>query len=415
MFNSLFQKNQRFDTSSEDELRIERYRRLWLYYASPNGNPYGGVEGAPSLSGLNGLPEYITSIFNYVPFIINADLHLLLGSFSLKSVRSTLNARATEKIRDFCRALDIERCLYATFLSALVCGDSYVKVIPDDRNGARFITLDSASVHPRLEPHDHQSVKEMLISYRFRDEENRLRNYAELWTDKRVDVRIDGKPVSGSSGEHPFGTIPVLHFACSPLPGSYFGRPSYVDILADLDRLNSASGAVFETFKYYGSPKLVLKGIMAPELELDPDIRQFWQIPSGDADLSFLEWKNASGLVNDILKLDSVVRRKMPEFVLQTVSGSTFPTSGYAISLKLSLLHAKISTYATAFKRAAERMLNMALRIAGKRTGSARIELGPAFPARRRELIELYSRLQAEGWVTPEEAQRELGLDGELL
>jgi len=363
-----------FRPTPEEERRIERYRRLWLYYAPPGGDPYGTAEGGPSLAALKDLPDYTASFFNYVPYVVDADLFLLLGEFGEKSVSAP--AAGKEGIQALRRA-GFVGAVHKAFESALVCGDAWVKVLPGEEGGVRLVTLDPAAVHPRLDPHDHTRVLSVLIHYRYRDAKGRLRERSELWEGGRVTVKDDGKPVPAESGEHPFGRPPLVHFACRPLPGSYFGRPAFEEILADMDRLNAAAGAVLEVFRYYGSPKLVLKGVVAPQCELDPDVRQFWQLPSGDAELSFLEWRNASGLVDEVLKLDEVVRRKLPEFVLEAIAQRTYPASGYAVSLQLSLLEAKIRSLAAGFSAALDELAALALAAAGLDPEGAKVELVP--------------------------------------
>lgn len=365
MFDFRFAQRGRFAPSPEDFERMERYRRLWLYYAPYDGDPYhGGAEGA-TLADMRGLPAYISSIFNYVPFVVNADLHLLHSGFALEYFDIEGARRA--QMRDFLASLNFEEVMREALLSALVCGDAFVKVIfdPNAESGIRLVVLDAASVFPRLDEHDFTTVRQMLISYSYRDADGLLHKRDELWEGGAVEVRLDGRRIDEQCGVHPLGRFPIVHFACNRIPGEYFGRPTHLDIIGDIDRLNTAAGAVFETFKYYGSPKLILKGFAAPDLELDPDIRQFWQIPSGECEISFLEWKNASGLVDEILKLDMVVRRKMPEFVLDPVSQRSYPASGLAVSLQLSLLDAKIQSLWSSFRSVAEELALLAGRMAG--------------------------------------------------
>ncbi|MFA4986179.1 MAG: phage portal protein [Candidatus Brocadiia bacterium] len=356
-----------FDLTSEELARIERYRRLWLYYAAEDGNPYAPTSGAPPLSDFSGLPDYVADVFNCVPFVVNADLDLSLSGFTLDSIIPE-NDKSAVALREFASTLEVESVLRSALLSALVCGDAYIKVFPGPASpiGVRASVLDPASVFPRLNPHDGDSVENLLIKYSYEAPDGASHDYAELWTPTTVEVRNDNKPVTASSGSHPFGRIPIVHLSIFRLPGSYFGRPCFADIIADVDRLNTAAGAVFEIFKYYGAPKLILKGIMAPDAKLDPDLRQFWQIPDPAADIFFLEWKNTSNLVTDLLRLDSIVRRKMPEFVLDTVQERSIPASGYAVSLQLSLLQARINTLCSGLNRPLRDMLTLAASLSGR-------------------------------------------------
>ncbi|MDZ7815306.1 MAG: phage portal protein [Planctomycetota bacterium] len=413
MFSSPFSGKREIAKQPHEHNRVEKYRRYWLYYAAPEGDPYSTHNEIPSLKDFKDVPEYASGVFNYVPFVVNVDLNLLLGEDSSQML-SGPDSMATEKLHEFAEQAEFDRSLYNALFSALVCGDAYVKVVPvEDGAGVRFVSLDAASVFPRLDPHDHNRVREVLVDYRYRDEANRLRRHSELWMDDEVLVMRDGEKVEELSGDNPLGTIPIVHFACQPLPGSYFGRPSYIDVLADIDRLNSSAGAMFEVYKYYGSPKLILRGVMADNVELDPNVRQFWQLPSTDSDVSFLEWRNVTGMMDELMKLDFVVRRKLPEFILENVNDTLYPSSGYAVSLQLSLLDSKLRTLSAGFRRSAAELLELGQVVAGLDPIKAKIRLGAGREGLIQSLQTVF-KLRDEGVITRSEAREKLREEGVL-
>ncbi len=415
-FGSIFNRSTRPRRTARDMARIEGYRRAWLYYSSPDGDPYRAQGADPGLSAFKGLPDYITAFLNYAPYIVDVDLHFLFADHDLTSVSASGKSARDRELREFGEAIGLDTVVRSAALTALVCGDAWVKVIPDPDSaaGVRMVHVDPAAVHPRLDAHDCATEREVVISYGYRDEEDRLRRWTELWTPDLREVWRDGEQVTEESGPNPLGLIPLVHFSCMPVPGSYFGRPAFAQIISDMDRMNTALGALLEVFRYYGSPKLILKGFMAPEMELDPDARQFWQIPSGDAEISFLEWRNTTGLMDEILKLDSIVRRKLPEFVLDRVSDRAYPTSGFAVSLQLSLLDAKIAAIASSFAPSVARLVEMALFVAGKSAEAVKVGSGNRPAGSWRDKADAVTRLLDSGLVKEDEARNALAVDALL-
>ncbi|GAB4150569.1 MAG: hypothetical protein Kow00107_01070 [Planctomycetota bacterium] len=398
--------------TERDFQRIEKYRRCWLYFSSPDGDPYRSEDGTPDMAAFKELPEYVSTFFNYAPFVVSTDLHLLNGDFRMSSLSVSGGVRRTNAVHKFLETAGLPSAVREAMLTALVCGDAWLKVIPAlDGPGARIVAVDPAAVHPRLDPHDYTVEREIVVHYAFRDLDDSIHRRTEKWSAQHVEVWQDGVPLQEETGPNPLGRIPFVHFAACRVPGSYFGRSCFEDIVADMDKLNSALGAVLEVYRYYGSPKLVLKGVMAPEIELDPDVRQFWQIPSGDAELSFLEWRNATGLLDELLKLDAVIRRKLPEFILERVSERSYQSSGFALSIQLSLLDAKIQGLATEFGESVGRAARMALEAAGLSSEGVRFSFSPHLSTSWREKADAVEKLLDMGVMAGDEARKALSVD----
>lgn len=299
------------DLSRMHSLRLQAYRRYWLYYLGRHWT-YVRDEGEPTIT------------INYCRAIVDKHVDFTFKKgFSVVIPDDPATTSNEQEDRDFVR-FRLEdawnrnnRMLWMIEAGqqGSVTGDVFARVSWDKTNPledpfARVDLIPSHFCFPEFGgPHgvDRKKLTRILIvipSYRqrpgapisgaFFTRGTKTTGSAELvikseeWTSPQTDdsgkvivpaqvVYRENNEIIGDAKINPLGEIPVVHIPNYPLSGEYYGMSDLVDIIELNREYNEKTTDISDIVNYHGSPTTVIYGAKLKELEKGSN--RMWGLP----------------------------------------------------------------------------------------------------------------------------------------
>lgn len=384
--------------SPQERARLEAYRRMERYYragmdARGTNSLYGSeIPGQPSLAEFKNLPDFMTSVFNLIPKIVNTDRSALMNNLKPEGIRIEGDQRGTELLRAILQENSFLLLLSKFFETGISKGDAYLKVMRDSRkpHGIRLVVLAPETVFPILDPHDCEEVLAYKIMYSYQALEESpfksllvdgaMHEYLEVITPQEVSVYIDHRLQEERSFELEIEGLPIFHAANLPVAGDFFGLPTPYDVYDDIDDINLLLSYELERFKIYAYPQIIAKGITKHN-GLKWGRKKIHFLPP-EGDMSLLEWRGDPQILNTIKAMVEGVKDKKPQFAIDKLRESGVNHSGEAIKNRLLLFVAHIHLLEASYSEALKQAFGYILRLLKHQPeGEMVIDFGPPLPA----------------------------------
>jgi len=400
-----------------DRERFLRYQRAWAYYRAQE---YLGDEGEQYLRERK-LFKHLRRVFGYVTQTVDTDARFLM--------RKRLGVEADPEFQEDIYALwersNFQSQKYKLARYGSLLGDAFL-ILRDVGDGAtvvpQLVVANSEDMTIRRDPDDQDVILWARQSYTFRGEDGRPHRRDWVYTAEEVyrftDTEDFRRPDQGWPKRHPFGEVPVIHIRNIDL-GEEYGASSWHHVQGQLDEINELASYTNRILLRYADPALIARGVRPHN---QPVIRRgihednVYYLSDPQADMHYLEYEGnvLSQLIDQVKLIEANIRDQLPELALSDLRDQA-SLSGYAVSLKLADLIAKIDEMRGNYGNALEWANALALRAIRRSKApleefAHRVVFEPVLPPDELQKLQTWQLEQDIGIVSKQELLRRQGL-----
>lgn len=335
------------------------YQRRWAFY---KGEMYSGEAGR-EYAKEHKLFKHMREVFNCITQAVDADARFVMKEVLRFNCEDEKHSDLLDQIWKFS---NIQSHKYKLVKYGANLGDCYIEVreLPQ-KPWARLIVLNSEDMWINYNPHDQELMDSAHQTYIFWDAQaKKHKRWHRIWYSDRIETYIDERLVEEFSMPHNFGQVPIVHIKFLDI-GEAQGLHTWHNVQSQVDAVNELGSYVSQILYRYADPTLIANGPNKPEKLVKGDGNIFFVGMEGD--LRMLEYSgnvlpNALQFIQD-LKAD--IHNSLPELSLAKIQ-TIGQLSGYAVSLYLADLLAKIDEVRGNFANGIEWASALALKVANK-------------------------------------------------
>ncbi len=320
--------------------RNEEYARRWAYY---KGNAYLDSMVQAELKKAGKL-KAMQEVYNCITQAVDID-----ARFVMKKELGVLCQDGKSEwediiVQEIWERSSFQKNKYKLVRTGANLGDTYLIVQElDEFPFARIIVANSEDMQIFTNPHDQDLTDRAHQHYNFYDEQaKKARSWDKLWLPDREEVYIDGVLQEEYSKEYKYFTeVPVIHIKHLDI-GESQGLHTWHSIGAQVDAVNELASYLWLIMQRYGEPTMIASGPTKPDKLVRRDGNIIYTGMQGD--LKILEYQGNilpqiitfSGIVTDY------IQNGLPELSLNKIRDMGGNISGYAVSMHLADMVAKI-------------------------------------------------------------------------
>lgn len=275
------------DRLAESELAARRKAidAAWAYYEGNHKRPLKVRTGQPDDN----------VILNVCRKAIEQAVALLFGEAPQFEIGGQGDDPEDQALAALWTANDAPIFLHNLALQGALTGHCFVKLVPDDAMGVRFLLLNPRMVTVYWRPDDMDYVTAYSIGYEQGDTARRqdLVNLGNSWLVRDLDRERGKNWQVTSEVVWGFRWAPIVEWQNLPDPEEYYGDPDLVRPELN-DALNFLASNTMRILKFHAHPKTIGTGMRSTDLQAT-DVDGFWSVPNAEAQIKNLEMQSDLG------------------------------------------------------------------------------------------------------------------------